>query len=356
MKLSRKALSFTQFPDLSHSNAVTSQTRRTALASGLALGLVGALGVLPTAGFAQQFPSRPIKLIIGYGAGGGTDNLARLLGVKLQDVLKSPVVVENKPGASELLAITQVMNSQPDGYTLWIGTGGALAQNPGVRKDLPYDPLKNFTPIASLAEAEAVLFVRSGLPVNTLPELIAYGKANPGKLNYGSGGIGSGNHLQTEYIISVTGAKFTHVPYKSDSEVTRDVIAGTLDMGMIIAQFAIPLINEGKIKPIAVTGTQRLKALPNVPSVADAGVPELRGMGSYTFFGLMGPTGLPPAIVQQLNEAVNKVAAMPDVDQRMREGMLLRPTIASPADYTNTLDRELKKWRELGKTVTIGGS
>ncbi|CAN7142118.1 MULTISPECIES: Bug family tripartite tricarboxylate transporter substrate binding protein [unclassified Variovorax] len=305
---------------------------------------------------AQQFPSRPIKILIGYGAGGGTDSLARLYAAKLQEVLNTPVVIDNKPGASELLAAQPVMNAAPDGYTLWIGTGGALAQNPGVRRDLPYDVLKNFTPIALLAEAEAVLILKPGVPVSSLPELVDYGKANPGKLNYGSGGIGSGNHLQMEYLISVTGASFTHIPYKSEAEITRDAMAGNVDLSMITAQFAVPLVNEGKVKAIAVTGAQRLKSLPNVPSVAEAGGSALKSMGSYTFFGLMGPARMPAPIVQRLNEAFNKVSAMPEVDQRMREVMFLRPKVAPPEEYRQYLERELAKWRELSKTVKIGTS
>ena len=302
---------------------------------------------------AQQFPSRPIKIVIGYGAGGGTDNLARLYASKLQEVLNTPVVVENKPGAQELQAALPVMNAPADGYTLWMGTGGALSQNPGVRRDLPYDLMKNFTPVALVSEAEAVMFVRSDVPVNSLSELIAFGKANPGKLNYGSGGIGSGNHLQMEYLISVTGASFTHIPYKSDPEVARDVLAGNVDIGMIIAQFAVPLVKEGKIKPIAVTGSQRLKELPNVATISEVGGPPLRGMGSYTFFGLMGPAGMPAPVVQRLNEAFNKVAAMPEIDQRMREGLMQRPVIATPVDYRQYLERELAKWRSVGERVKI---
>jgi tripartite-type tricarboxylate transporter receptor subunit TctC len=304
---------------------------------------------------AQQFPSRPIRLLVGYGAGGGTDTLARLYALKLQEVLNTPILVENKPGAQELLAAQPVMNAPADGYTLWLGTGGALAQNPGVRRDPPYDLLKSFTPVALLSEAEAVLFVRSDVPVNTLPELIAYGKANPGKLNYGSGGIGSGNHLQMEYLSSATGASFAHIPYKSDVEVTRDIMAGNVDIGLIIAQFAVPLIKQGKVKPIAVTGSQRLKELPNLPTIAEVGGAQLKGMGSYTFFGVMAPAGLPAPVVARLNEAFNKVAATPEVAQRMRD-VLQRPVIATPAEFRQTLERELSKWREVGKTVKLGNS
>lgn len=303
---------------------------------------------------AQPFPSRPIKILIGYGAGGTTDTLSRFYALKLQEILNTPVIIDNKPGASELLAAQPVMNAPPDGYTLWMGTGGGLAQNPGVRKDLPYDILKNFTPVALIAEAEAVMLVKPEVPVNTLAELIAYGKANPGKLNYGSGGIGSGNHLWMEYLISITGARFTHIPYKSEAEITRDMMAGNVDLSMLTAQIAAPLIKEGKLKPIAVTGSQRLKSMPNVPSFAEAGVPEIKSTDSYTFFALMGPAGMPAPVVQKLNEVFNKVSAQPEVDQRVRETMQLRPKAVTADQYRQVLEREVGKWRELSKTVKIG--
>jgi tripartite-type tricarboxylate transporter receptor subunit TctC len=305
---------------------------------------------------AQAFPSRPIRILIGYGPGGTTDTLSRFYAAKLQDILNTPVIIDNKPGASELLAALPVMNAPPDGYTLWMGTGGALAQNPGIRRDLPYDILKNFTPIAMVAEAEAVVVAKPTVAANTLPELIAYGKSNPGKLNYGSGGIGSGNHLQMEYLISVTGASFTHIPYKSEAEITRDMMGGNVDVAMLTAQIALPFVAEGKMKALAVTGNQRLKTMPAVPSVSEVGVTELKSMGSYTFFALMGPAGMPAPIVQKLNEAFNKVSTMPDADQRMRETMQLRPKAITPEEYRQILDRELGKWRELSKTVKIGTS
>ena len=305
---------------------------------------------------AQPFPSRPIRILIGYGPGGTTDTLSRFYAAKLQDILNTPVIVENKPGASELLAALPVMNAQPDGYTLWMGTAGALAQNPGIRRDLPYDVLKNFTPIAMVADAEAVVLVKPTVAANTLQELIAYGKSNPGKLNYGSGGMGSGNHLQMEYLINVTGASFTHIPYKSEAEITRDMMGGNVDVAMLTAQIALPFVAEGKMKALAVTGNQRLKTMPAVPSVSEVGVTELKSMGSYTFFALMGPAGMPAPIVQKLNEAFNKVSTMPDADQRMRETMQLRPKAITPEEYRQILDRELGKWRELSKTVKIGTS
>ncbi len=317
--------------------------------------LCAAAAVLPGVSMAQQFPNRPIKLLLGYSPGGGMDNLARLLAPKLQELLGVPVVIENKPGASELLAAQPVLNAAPDGYTLWLGSGGALVQGPGVRTDLPYQPLKNFTPIALIAEGEAVLLMRNDAPVNTVGELVTYAKAHPGKLNYGSAGVGSGSHLTVEYMMALAGGSMSHIPYKGDVESTRDAMAGNVDFVMAMAQTAVPLISEKKLKPIAVTGSQRLKILPDLPTVAESGVPELKTVGSYTFYGLMGPAGMPADIVQRLNEAFNKATAMPDIAPRLRD-VGLRPGTGSAASFTQYIDRELAKWKAMRGKVKVGTS
>ena len=319
-----------------------------------ALALSCAAALLAGAAHAQQFPSKPITILVGYGAGGTTDAIARLYAAKLQDLLKTPVIVDNRPGASELQAIRPIIAAPPDGYTLYLGTGGALGQGPAIRKDLNYDPMKNFSPVAMVAVGEAVLVVRPDVPVHSLSELIKYAKANPGKMSYGSGGVGSGNHLVTEYMLLATGTSIVHIPYKSDMESTRDTVAGNVEFLMAAPLTAIPFVREGKLRPIAVTGPHRLKALPDVPSVSESGVPELKDMGSYTFFGLVGPAGMPPAIVQQLNEAMNKIAVMPDVAQGMREKLQLEPATGSPAALSQHMDKELTKWRTAGKNIKVG--
>jgi tripartite-type tricarboxylate transporter receptor subunit TctC len=313
--------------------------------------LAGAAAMIGGPSLAQS--SRTIKILVGFAAGGGADTIARLYGQKLQEILGTTVIIDNKPGGSQLLAIRPLLSAPPDGTTLCLATGSALTQGPGVRKDLPYDPLKDFSHIGLVATAPGVFFVNPQLPVRSMKELIAYAKANPGKLNYGSAGVGAANHLQMEYVKQATGIGLTHIPYKSDQDVTLQCAGGTVHVGLTIAQFAIPLAQDGRLRALAVTGSKRLSALPDVPSLAEAGVGELKGIDNYTFYGLVGPAGMPAAAIQRLNDAVNKVSQMPDVASRMKQTLFYEPATGSPAALRQYLERDLPKWRELGKTVKL---
>ncbi|AEI82027.1 hypothetical protein CNE_BB1p06070 (plasmid) [Cupriavidus necator N-1] len=314
----------------------------------LALG-AGALLARPL--FAQPSSARPIRILVGFSAGSGADNVARLYAAHLTELLGAPVIVDNKPGASQLLAIRPMLAAQPDGLTLTLAGGSALGQGPGVRKDLPYDPLKDFSLIGMIATAPGVFFVHPSVPVSSMRELIAYAKANPGKLNYGSAGVGSANHLQIEYVKKVTGIDLTHIPYKSDQEVAREVTAGSVHVGLTLAQFAIPFATSGRLKAIAVTGSQRLPSLPNVPSLAETGVAELKGI-DFTFYGLIGPARMDPNLIAKLNQALNKIGETPAVANQIKK-LYCNPVKGSPEDFRHYLEVEIGKWRELGKTVKI---
>jgi tripartite-type tricarboxylate transporter receptor subunit TctC len=319
---------------------------RTLLAA-CALALVGA------SAHAQQYPSRPIRILVGFAAGGGVDTIARNYGQKLQEILGVPVIVENKPGASELQAIVPMINSQPDGYTLMMTSASSLVRGPGVRTDLPYEPLRQMTFIARVATVEALYVVKNSLPVNNVPELLAYAKANPGKLNYGSAGIGSSNHLLTEQLKMLTKTDMVHIPYKSDAEVARELAAGTLDFAIAITTFTVPFAKDGKLRAIGVTGAERIGALQAVPTLEEGSIPELKGLGNYLFYGLVGPAGLPPAVTATLNEAMNKAARTPDLAQRL-EGLNFHPTTGTSAEFRRLVESELPKWKEVGKSVKVG--
>jgi tripartite-type tricarboxylate transporter receptor subunit TctC len=302
---------------------------------------------------AQSFAGKPIRILVGYSPGGAADLIARVYGEKLQELLETPVVIENKPGAFEQLAAQPVVNAPPDGHTLWLGTAGALTMGPGVRSNIPYDIIKSFTHIAKLGEIEAMFTVKKDIPANTLPEFIAYARKNPGKLNYASAGQGSGNHLLTEYFMQMTNVTMTHVPYKGDSDVVRELAAGTVDFGIPTVATGWPFVRDGRIKALVVTGAQRSKALPNVPTLAEDGaVDALKNYGTYSIYGLLGPAGMPQAVTKKLNEELVKISAMPDVIQRL-EAANLRAATSSPTELKQYIEREVGKWKEVGKKLKL---
>lgn len=309
--------------------------------------------LLASVAHAQDFSQKPVRIIVGFAAGGLSDLIARVYAEKLQTILGTPVIVENKPGAFEQLAFQTIISAPPDGHTLGLGHVGSLVMMPAVRKDLPYDVRTSFTMIGKLGEVYAAFSVRKDLPVNTFPEFVEYAKRNPGKLNYGSAGMGAGSHMLTEYVQQLTGISMTHIPFKGDADVARELTAGTIDFGILTVGTATPFVRNGNIKALVVTGAQRQKSLPSVPSVAEDGVVEpLKNYGVYGFYALMGPAGMQPAIVKTLNEAVAKVAAMPDVVQRL-EASSLSVATATPAEFMQYVDKETAKWREAGKNIKL---
>jgi tripartite-type tricarboxylate transporter receptor subunit TctC len=309
--------------------------------------------LLATLAHAQSFAGKPIRILVGYAPGGGADLIARVYAEKLQELLGTPVVVENKAGAFEQLAAQPVVSAPPDGHTLWLGTTGALTMGPGVRTNIPYDVVKSFTHIAKLGEVEALFTIRKDIPANTLPEFVAYVKRNPGKLNYASAGVGSGNHLLTEYIMGLTNISMTHIPYKGDADVVRELAAGTADFGIPTVATGAPFVRDGRLKALAVTGAQRSKALPNVPSIAeDGGVEALKPYGTYAIYALLGPAGMPPPVTKALNEALGKISVIPEVVQRL-EAANLRAATSSSAELKQYIEQEVAKWKEVGKKLKL---
>jgi tripartite-type tricarboxylate transporter receptor subunit TctC len=309
--------------------------------------------LLASAANAQSFAGKPIRIMLGFAPGGLSDMIGRVYAEKLQGLLGTPVILENRPGAFEQLAYQPVMAAAPDGHTLWLATQGSLVMMPGIRSNLPYNINTNFTHVAKLGEVYAAFVVKKDIPANTLPEFVEYAKKNSGKLNYGSAGMGSGSHLLTEYVMGLTNISMTHVPYKGDADVVREVAAGNIDFGVLTVGTAAQFVRNGSMKALVVTGAQRSKALPNVPSVAEnGGVEALKGYGVYGIYALLGPAGMPPAVVKALNDAVAKVSTMPDVVQRL-EAADLRAATATPAELTQYVDKEIARWREVGKTLKL---
>ena len=310
---------------------------------------VAALGSVSV--HAQQYPSKTVRIIVGFAAGGSTDAIARFCAQRLSEVLKAPVIVDNKPGAGQMVAINAVKSAPPDGYTLYLGSGSALSQAPGVRKDLGYDPLKDFSLIALVATVPGVIVVSPDLPVRSVRDLVTYAQAHPAQLNYASSGIGSASHLQTEYLNSVTGMKITHIPFKADSDIMRELSVGRVHMGISPLQGAMPFISSGKVRAVAVTGARRMKGLPEVPSISEAGFKGLEGIDPYTYYGLVGPAGVPEHVVAKVNEAVNTVSKMPKVVEQLQAQQFARPVVDSPDSFRRYIQDDIGKWSAFGKVI-----
>lgn len=314
--------------------------------------IIVAAGLLALPALAQNFPSRPIKIIVAFGAGGTADTIARLYGQKMSELLNTPVVIENKPGANQMLAIRTLTGSAPDGYTLYAAVGSTL-QNAALRPNLGYDPLKDFSLIGMAVTNPGVLFVSPNLPVHNIKELVAYANANPGKLNYGSAGLGTAGHLAAEALMAATGLKMTHIPYKADAEVIREVMAGTVHFGIMTTLNTVPAVKAGNIRAIAVTTEKRLPYLPDVEALPEAGMKNLTALDPHTFVAFVGPAGMPAAVVAKLNETINKISTMPDVAGRVRNTFNAEPATLTPAAMRQFAEGQLAIWREIGKTVKL---
>jgi tripartite-type tricarboxylate transporter receptor subunit TctC len=299
---------------------------------------------------AQAWPSRStIRILIPYPPGGASDVTARLLALKLTESLKQSVVVENKPGANGILALESVAKSPADGYTLLMANLGPNAINAAVYQKLPYDSVKDFTPITLTSVVPLVILVTNSLPVKTMPELIAYAKANPNKLSFASAGNGSANHLAGEMIKGATGVQMTHIPYKGDAPGMPDVISGTVSMMFPTIIGGMPNIKSGSMRPIAVTSAKRSSSLPDIPTVSESGIP---GFEAVSWGGVMGPAGLPSDIVKRLNTEIIRILKMPDIAEKMTS---LGADIvgSSPEEFDKYLRAEIAKWGKVARENNI---
>jgi tripartite-type tricarboxylate transporter receptor subunit TctC len=305
-----------------------------------------------TSALAQAYPSRPIRLIAGLAPGSAVDTLARQYAQKLSEILKTTVYVENKPGAAQIVAINALKAAPPDGYTLYMAIGSAMSQGPGIRKDLPYDPLKAFTFIGQVGSLSGMIYASSAAPVHNIDELLAYAKANPSSLDYASAGVGTAGHLSAEYFQFITGTKLFHVPFRSDPEAAREAAAGTVKLAFVVGPAGSGLAELGKLRPIMVIGPKRVPYLPDVPSAAEVKVRGLENMGPFTYYGILGPAGMPPALVETINHAVNEATASPQVAAFLH-GVYIEASPATPQEFKANVEKEIAKWHKLGENVKI---
>jgi len=321
--------------------------RRTAIGAALALAAVlsgVAPGTVPDAS-AQPFPSKPIKLVIPFPPGGSLDNIGRLIAQKLSEAWGQQVVVENKPGAGGNIGADAVAKSPPDGYTVVMGALSTHAVNPSLYKSMPYDAVKDFAPISNVAITPNVLIVSAKSPIHTLPELIAYAKANPGKTNFGSGSNGSAGHLAGELFKIETGTDVMHIPYKGGAPALQALLAGDTQFMFDNLANAMAQVKGGTVRPIAVTTAQRSKLAPELPTMAEAGMP---GFDISTWFGLLAPAGTPPDVIAKWNAEVVKALNSPDVREKMlAQGAEPAPT--TPAEFAAFIARERDKYARIVK-------
>ncbi|HVZ43575.1 MAG TPA: tripartite tricarboxylate transporter substrate binding protein [Ramlibacter sp.] len=280
-------------------------TRRRAVAA-IASALGAASGVVPFTSAlaqAQTYPDRPIRLFVGYSAGGGTDQVARLVGQKLSELLGQQIVIVNQPGATGAIAVEKVATAAPDGYTLLL-ISIADTVVPALRAKLPYDLEKDIVGVAPVVGGPLALVVNPSLPVKNVKDLIALAQSKPGKLNYGSPGVGNSLHIAGEQFKLATKTDMLHVPFKGAAEAITATVAGQVDVCFPVLSNALPLVESGKLRLLAVTGAKRSPSLPNVPTVAESGVP---GYDRTTWFGVAAPAATPKPVIAKLNEAINKV-------------------------------------------------
>jgi len=293
---------------------------------------------------AQQFPTRPVKLVVGFTPGGGVDIAARTLAPKLSELIGQPVIVENKPGAGTNIANEFVAKSSPDGTTLLVNTA-AVAINMSLYKNLPFDTLRDFSAVSIFSESPNVLVVNAKLPVGNLKEFIAYARANPGKLNYSSAGAGTTQHLSAELFKLKTGLSIVHVPYKGTAPSLTSLIAGETDL-----TFAnIPAINQhvksGRLRPLASTGAKRAEQMPDVPTMKEAGVD---GVEVTVWYGVLAPAATPKAMVAALSAAIAKAAHDPEMKKRLAE-QGAEPVGNTSEEFSRILRDELARWAEVVK-------
>ena len=277
-----------------------------------------AFTALPLSAFAQDYPTRPVTIVVPFSAGGGVDAMARLLAEKLRVSLKQSVVVDNRPGASGMLGAAFVAKAAPDGYTLLLGSAGETAINPLVYKaKMQYSPEKDLAPITAVTRVPNVLVANPSFPAKDLPELVAYAKKNPGKVTYATSGVGNPQHLNGELLQSLAGIQMQHVPYKGASNQLVDVASGNVDITFVSLAGATPFIKGGRVKALAVTSAKRAGFAPDIPAIA-----EFTPTASYdldNWFGLFAPAKTPPAVQVKLNEAVTAALRDPDLIKRLRE-------------------------------------
>jgi tripartite-type tricarboxylate transporter receptor subunit TctC len=308
----------------------------------------GAVAAFAGAARAQEWPTRPIRIFVGYPAGGANDLVARAVAAPLSDTLKQPIVVENRTGAAGTIAADAAKKADPDGYTLYM-MSSAQVLAPSVRKDVTFDPVADFTPIALCASAPYFLVVHESVPVKSVAELVALAKSQPGKLNYASSGVGAGPHLTSSLFMTVAGIEMNHVPYRGDADALIDLTAGRVEVAFMSVAPTYPHIQSGKLRGLAVSSAERLAMAPDIPAVAEAGYP---GFDMGAWWGLVGPKGLPRPIVDKVAAAVRPILDAPEFGQRFA-AQGVTPGKLGPDAFAERIAADKVKFADIVKRAGI---
>lgn len=301
------------------------------------------LACLPVIVHAADYPNRPIRVLVPYPPGGSTDGVARLVGQKLAAKLGQPVVVDNRPGASEAIAASAVAKSAPDGYTLLFATMTGLSVNPSLYSKLSYDPEKDFAPIIQVTSIPSVVAVNPGVPVNSMSDLSRYLKGRPYADGYASAGNGTPSHLGMELYKKATNTSIVHVPYKGGAPALQDLMAGQVQVMMALAPEAMPLVKSGKLKALAITTSKRSMAYPDLPTVSENGIP---GFEMIFWQALVAPTGTSKEITSKLNKSINEILVEPEIRRRLVE-MDLEPAGGTPEALQSLMRTQAGKWKKV---------
>jgi tripartite-type tricarboxylate transporter receptor subunit TctC len=322
--------------------------QRALMTVGAIVGAVLLIGAMAGPLCAQSYPNRPIRFVLNMAPGGAVDILGRIVGAKLAERLGQPVIPDNRGGGGGNIGIEFVAKARPDGYTLLLGSTG-LAFSPALYKKLNYDPIKDLVPVSLVADTHAVLCVRPSLPVKDLKEFVEYAKAHPGKLNFGSSGIGATPHLAAELFKGLTKIDIVHVPYKGGGPALVAMMGGEVDMSVLGAATALPYIQSGQIRPLAVFSSKRAQALPNIPTAKEAGVDNCVVPGWY---GILATAGTPRDIVDRLNSEWIKIEKMPDTIEKLQTAGV-EPTSSTPEQFAEFLKAEIVRWGKVIREANV---
>jgi tripartite-type tricarboxylate transporter receptor subunit TctC len=316
-------------------------SRCAAAAFAFALGSAGASGDAQ----AQAFPNRTITLVIPFAPGGSTSIVGRVIADRMSQLLGESIVVDNRPGAGGTVGTKLVAKSEPDGYTLLLGYTGTLAIGPSLYKNVGYDPRKDFAPIGMIGHAPNSLVVHPSFPAKTVAELIGYAKAHPGKVNFGSAGVGTVSHICGEYFAQAAGITLVHIPYKGTAPALTDVLGGHIPMAFAPIPAAHANVSGGLLRALAVTSASRSTLLPDVPTISESGLP---GFDISLYYGLVAPAGTPRAVIDKLNKELKAALASEEVKKQLsQDGTEITP--GTPEDYAAFIDKDEKKWSQLLK-------